>query len=83
MLKFYTSDTIAIFKDTDKEDKEKALRTSWETAEPGRAEKAAKSRLRFIAQQKVKQGVALTDEEQDILKEKRERLRKKDQEELL
>lgn len=54
MLKFYTSDTIALFKDTDKEDKEKALRTSWETAEPGRAEKAAKSRLRFIAQQKVK-----------------------------
>jgi len=31
----------------------------------------------------VKQGVALTEEEQDILKEKRERLRKKDQEEIL
>ena len=49
VLKFYTSDTIALFKDTDKEDKEKALKTSWETAEPGRAEKAAKSRLKFIA----------------------------------
>jgi hypothetical protein len=52
VIKCYTSDTIAIIKDTDKEDKEKALKHSWETAEPGRAEKAAKSRLKFIAQQK-------------------------------
>jgi hypothetical protein len=29
-MKMYTSDTIAIIKDTDKEDKEKALKLSWE-----------------------------------------------------
>jgi hypothetical protein len=70
VLKFYTSETMVIYKDTDKEDKEKA--------EPGRAEKAAKSRLRFLAQEKVKKGQPLTDEENEILREKRERLRKKD-----
>ena len=77
-LKVYTSETMVIYKDTDKEDKEKALKASWETAEPGRAEKAAKSRLRFLAQEKVKKGQPLTDEENEILREKRERLRKKD-----
>jgi hypothetical protein len=40
----YSSETVAIIKDTDKEDREKALKVSWETAEPGRAEKAVKSR---------------------------------------
>lgn len=44
VLKFFTSETIALIKDTDKETKEKALKASWEAAEPGRAEKAAKSR---------------------------------------
>jgi len=36
----YSSETLALIKDTDKEDREKALKTSWETEEPGRAEKA-------------------------------------------
>lgn len=44
VLKFFTSETIALIKDTDKEDREKALKVSWETVEPGRAEKATKSR---------------------------------------
>ena len=50
VLKLFTSETIALIKDTDKEDKEKALKLSWEQAEPGRAEKAAKSRAKFLAQ---------------------------------
>lgn len=50
VLKFFTSETIALIKDTDKEDREKALKVSWETAEPGRAEKAAKSRQRYLIQ---------------------------------
>jgi len=49
-MKWNTSETIALIKDTDKEDREKALKASWETAEPGRAEKAAKSRAKFLAQ---------------------------------
>ena len=48
VLKFFTSETLALFKDTDKEDREKALKASWETQDPGRAEKAAKSRQRFL-----------------------------------
>ena len=43
-LKIYSSETLAIIKDTDKEDKEKALKASWEQVEPGRAEKAKRSR---------------------------------------
>lgn len=81
VLKFFTSDTIALIKDTDKEDREKALKLGWETAEPGRAEKAAKSRQRYLLQQKQKAGEELTDEELAILSEKRERVRKKDLEE--
>lgn len=48
VMKFFTSETVAMIKDTDKEDREKALRVSWETTEPGRAEKATKSRARYL-----------------------------------
>jgi len=44
----YCSETLALIKDTDKEDREKALKASWETEEPGRAEKASLSRRKFI-----------------------------------
>ena len=47
-LKLYCSETLALIKDTDKEDREKALKTSWETEEPGRAEKASTSRQKFV-----------------------------------
>ena len=56
IMKWFTSETVAVIKDTDKEDKEKALKQSWESAEPGRAEKAAKSRSKFLAQQKQARG---------------------------
>jgi len=81
VLKFFTSETIALIKDTDKEDREKALKVSWETAEPGRAEKASKSRQRYLILQKQKTGEQLTDEEKYVLADKRERIRKKDMEE--
>ena len=29
-MKWYTSETLALIKDTDKEDREKALKNSWE-----------------------------------------------------
>jgi len=47
-MKLFTSETIAIIKDTDKEDREKALKVNWETNEPGRAEKSARSRARYL-----------------------------------
>jgi hypothetical protein len=73
-LKFYTSETLALIKDTDKEDREKALKASWETQDPGRAEKASKSRQRYLLLKKQKAGEELTEEELELLKEKRERM---------
>ena len=80
-MKWYTSETIALIKDSDKEDREKALKVSWETAELGRAEKATLSRKRFLLQKKQKSGEELSEDELELLKSKRERVRKKDLEE--
>lgn len=81
VLKLFTSETVALIKDTDKEDREKALKASWETAEPGRAEKAAKSRQRFLLQGRLAQGETLTAEEMEVVREKRERVKASDKEE--
>lgn len=48
LMKMFTSETVALIKDTDKEDREKALKVSWETNEAGRSEKATDSRKRFL-----------------------------------
>jgi hypothetical protein len=72
-LLIFSSDTVAIVKDTDKEDKEQALKDSWEAAEPGRAEKSKKSRIRFQATLKQERGEELTEEEKEVLAEKRVR----------
>lgn len=82
LVKVYSSETLALIKDTDKEDREKALKASWEAEEPGRAEKAKLSRQKFLLKKKQKAGEELTEEELEILNEKRERVRKKDQEEV-
>jgi len=42
-----SSETVAIVRDTTKEDREKAIKKSWEDQEPGRADKAKKSRIKF------------------------------------
>mmetsp|Transcript_4779 Transcript_4779/g.7209 ORF Transcript_4779/g.7209 Transcript_4779/m.7209 type:complete len:304 (+) Transcript_4779:1450-2361(+) len=55
-IKVYSSETVAIIKDTDKEDKEKELKAQWETDEPGRAEKAKLSRQKFLLKKKQKAG---------------------------
>ena len=70
-IRVFSSDTVAIVKDTDKEDRENALKESWETAEPGRAEKSHKSRLRYLAMIKQQNGEELTEEEQEIVSQKR------------
>jgi hypothetical protein len=36
VVRVISSDTLAIIKDTDKEDAEKALKESWERTDPGR-----------------------------------------------
>lgn len=43
-LTVFGTDTVVVVRDTTKEDKEKSIKKSWEDKEPGRAEKAKKSR---------------------------------------
>lgn len=50
-------------RDTDKEDKEKAIKKSWEDGEPGRAEKSKKARKKYLALIKQQNGEKLTEEE--------------------
>lgn len=63
LIKVYSSETLALIQDTDKEDREKELKASWEAEEPGRAEKAKLSRQKFLIKQKKKRGEDLTEEE--------------------
>lgn len=81
LMKWFTSETLALIKDTDKEDREKALKISWETNEAGRSEKAMDSRKRFNLIKKQKSGEELTPEEIEFINVKRDRVRKKDLEE--
>ena len=72
-LRVFSTDTLALAKDTDKEDKEKALKASWETTEPGRSDKAKKSRQRFLLERRKKEGEEIAEDEQELLNEQRQR----------
>lgn len=49
-LKVFSSDSIAVVRDTDKEDQDKEIKRLWEEKEPGRAEKAKRARKRYLLQ---------------------------------
>ena len=72
-IRVFASDTLAFAKDTSKEDRERELINSWEVNEPGRAEKAQKSRRRFLLEQQKLNGKQLTEEEEKFLSIPRER----------
>ncbi|CAD8130613.1 unnamed protein product [Paramecium sonneborni] len=59
----FASDTIALVRDTTKEDKEKAIKKSWEDKEPVRAVNAKKSRTKYLLTLKGE----LTPEEQALV----------------
>lgn len=69
----FSTDTLGFVKDTTKEDSEKILKESWENQEQGRCEKSRKSRKRFLIQTKKEKGSVLSQEEQNLLNEVRER----------
>lgn len=73
MIRVTSSDTLCFVKDTSKEDSEKSLKESWEIMEAGRAEKAKKARKKYQLEVKFRSGNILTDDEDKILKEPRER----------
>ena len=56
VLRIYGNDNIAVIRDTQKEDAQKAIKKSWEDSEPGRAERAKKSRKKFLAIEKKEKG---------------------------
>jgi hypothetical protein len=73
IIRIFSSDTLGFVRDSTKEDSEKALKDAWEIAEAGRAEKAKRSRLRFLTQMKKERGEKLSPEEEKLLVEERER----------
>ena len=62
-----SEESLALVRDTRQEDREKATRKSWEDAQPGRAERAAKARKRYLAEVKKAKGEALTEEEEQLI----------------
>lgn len=76
VLRVISSDTVALIKDTRKEDKEEAIRKSWETAQPGRAEQAKQSRLRYLANMKSLKNEEMTEHEKELVKENWQERRK-------
>jgi len=75
-----STETVAVVRDTAKEDREKAIKKSWEDKEPGRAERAKKSRIKFGFQMKQLQGEQLTEEELTIINAPRVSRKQKEEE---
>lgn len=71
VLRVFSSEPLLIIKDTSKEDSEKLLKDNWENTEPGRSEKARKSRLKHLIICKKNMGKKLTLEEEQLLLEER------------
>ena len=70
-IRAYSSLPLSIIKDTEKEELEEKIIQSWEEKEPGRKEKALKSREKYLLQLKQAKGDKLTEEELAIVNAKR------------
>ena len=66
----FSTDSLTFIKNTIKEDKEKAVIESWEINEPGRKNKAEKSRKKYFVNIKYKNGEILSPEEEELIPEK-------------
>ncbi len=71
VLSVYGSEPVLFTKDTSKEDSEKFLKDDWEYNEPGRSDKARKSRLKHLILLKKNMGKILSPDEQQLLLEER------------
>ena len=69
-ISVFSTDSIAFIKNTIKEDKEKAVIESWEINEPGRKNKAEKSRKKYFVNIKYNNGEMLSPEEEELIPEK-------------
>jgi hypothetical protein len=68
-IRFFSTENIALMKDTSKEEREAALKESWEVKNIGRAEKAKFSRKKYLLISKKNRGEQLTPEEETLLNE--------------
>ncbi len=55
-MHIHSEESVAMVRDTRQEDLEKAIRKSWEDKEPGRAERAKKSRQLYLLKVKKDKG---------------------------
>ena len=69
-ISVFSTDSLTFIKNTIKEDKEKAVIESWEINEPGRKNKAEKSRKKYFVNIKYKNGEILSPEEEELIPEK-------------
>ncbi len=74
-LKVFATDNILIVEDIREKEFFENIMTKWEENEPGRAEKAKRSRERFLLLRKKEIGEELTEDEIDFLAEFKERTR--------
>jgi hypothetical protein len=73
-VRFFSTENIALMKDTSKEERESSLKESWEIKNAGRAEKAKLSRKKFLLISKKNRGEQLTPEEETLLNEIRNKV---------
>lgn len=72
-LRFSSSNSIAVLKDTIKEDEENKIKQNWEFEEPGRSKLSNVSRIKYLLDLKKEKGEGLETNEEKLLVEKRER----------
>lgn len=60
-LKIFSSDSVAVVRDTEQQDYERDVKKQWEDKEPGRAERAKKARRKYMLQLKQEAGEQLTE----------------------
>ena len=75
-LKIFSTDNILLLEDTREKQFFDDIMNQWEEKEPGRKEKAKRSRDRYLLLKKKELGEELTEEEQAFLAEFQERTRK-------
>ena len=80
VLKVFVNEPVAFVRDTQKEDFEKAIKKAWEDKEPGRQEKAKKSRQKYLLFLKKSEGGVLTEAENELLNEPRMSKKQRDEE---
>ena len=82
-MRIFSDNIISFVKDLSKISHEEKIKSEWEINQPGRKLKASDSRKKFLIYKKNEKGVALTEEEKQILKKERTRTTEVEKEEVV